>query len=364
MIPFLYLQPGGTLQAELNKAIVEFFNSGHYVLGDGVRRFEAEFAAYVGVPYCVGVGSGLDALHLLLRAYGIGPGDEVIVPSNTYIATWLGVTHAGATPVPVEPDPRTYNLDVNRVEVAVTRRTRAIIPVHLYGQTTDMAPVMEIADRHGLRVIEDAAQGHGARYRGARAGSLGHAAAFSFYPTKNLGAYGDAGAITTDDLDVADRVRLLRNYGSEHRGHHRLAGFNSRLDELQARLLSVRLRYLDADNDVRRHQASNYLTAFDEGEVILPSVPTWAEPVWHAFVIRSTHRDELAAHLLAHDIQTLIHYPVPPHLSPAYADLGLTTGALPLAELLHNTVLSLPLGPHLSDDDVSEVAAAVRSFEP
>ncbi|MFM7102548.1 MAG: DegT/DnrJ/EryC1/StrS family aminotransferase, partial [Verrucomicrobiota bacterium] len=339
-----------------------------YVLGREVEAFEEEYAAYCGTRHCVGVGNCLDAMHLVLRAWDIGPGHEVLVPSNTYIATWLAVSQAGATPVPVEPDPQTYNLDPARLESALTPRTRAIAAVHLYGQTADLDPILALAEKHGLKVLEDAAQSQGARYRGRMAGSLGHAAGHSFYPTKNLGAFGDAGAVTTDDPVLADRVRVLRNYGSRQRYHNEVPGVNSRLDELQAALLRIKLRHLDAWNLRRKHLAGRYLADLSapgaDPRLVLPHVPAWADPVWHLFVIRHPRRDELQRHLAAAGIGTLIHYPVPPHRSGAYAGTpGGWPGGFPVAEHLAESVLSLPMGPHLPADQVAAVAAAVRSFD-
>lgn len=361
-VPFLdLLSPLGELGHELEEAARIVLASGHYVLGEQVASFEEEFAAFCGVAHCVGVGNGLDALHLILRACGIGPGDEVIVPANTYIATWLAVTHAGARPVPVEPDPRTCNLDPGRIEAAVTPATKAILAVHLYGQPADMDPIRDIAVRYGLRVIEDAAQAHGARYRGRRVGGLGDAAGFSFYPGKNLGAIGDGGAVTTDDAELAETVRLLRNYGSRVKYHHALKGFNSRLDELQAALLRVKLRHLDDWNARRCQVAADYLEQLAASGLGLPWVPEWADPVWHLFVVRHPYRDELQRRLTQVGIGTLVHYPIPPHLQPAYADLGLGEGALPLAESIHREVLSLPIGPHLTREQGSAVVAAVAA---
>jgi dTDP-4-amino-4,6-dideoxygalactose transaminase len=352
------------IREEIDAATARFFDSGHYILGAGLREFEERFAEHVGVTHCVGVGSGLEALQLLLRAYGIGPGDEVIVPSNTYIATWLAVTNVGAMPVPVEPDLVTYNLDRDQAEAAISERTKALLPVHLYGLPTPMTDLRELCKAHGLVLLEDAAQAHGAKYREQRAGSLGHAGAFSFYPSKNLGAFGDGGAITTDDQAIAERVRLLRNYGSPKKYENEILGFNSRLDELQARLLLVKLRYLDAWNDNRRRQADIYLEELKEADVVLPCNPEWAAPVWHVFVIRVRAREALANHLADGGIETLIHYPIPPHLQPAYGDLGWQRGTFPVSEEIHETVLSLPIGPHLSDDDIRTVAAAVRDYAP
>jgi dTDP-4-amino-4,6-dideoxygalactose transaminase len=336
-------------------------DSGWYLLGKELEAFELEFAAYCGVNHCIGVGNGLDALHLILRGYGIGRGDEVIVPSNTFIATWLAVSYAGATPVPVEPDPRTYNLDPNRIESALTPHTKAIIPVHLYGQPADMNPIVEIAHKHGLKVIEDAAQSQGARYKGRNTGSLGDAAGFSFYPAKNLGAFSDAGAITTSDTDLADRVCRLRNYGSQKKYYHDLKGFNSRLDELQAAFLRVKLRKLDEWNGRRRRIAALYNSQLStlNSQLLLPLVPDWAEPVWYLFVIRHSRRDLVQQKLFEAGIGTLIHYPIPPHLSGAYANGKYFRGAFPVAEELSDTALSLPMGPHLSQQEASCVVEAL-----
>lgn len=362
MTPFLDLRLiNDRHRRDLHEALDRVLSSGWFILGTEVEQFEAEFAAYCGVQYCVGVANGLDALHMILRAYAIGAGDEVIVPSNTYIATWLAVTYAGATPVPVEPDEKTYNLDPRRIEAALSPRTRAIIPVHLYGQPAEMAAINDIARRRNLRVIEDAAQAHGARYCGQRAGGLGDAAGFSFYPGKNLGALGDGGAITTNDGDLAERLKVLRNYGSRIKYHNEVTGFNSRLDELQAAFLRAKLPALDADNARRAHIAATYLRGLDGlPDVVLPRVPMHIDPVWHLFVIRHPDRDALARRLNAAGVGTMIHYPVPPHLQGAYASLGIGKGALPVSESLHEQVLSLPIGPHVTNDQIDEVIAAVR----
>lgn len=362
-IPFLDLKAAyRELQPELDAAYQRVMESGWYILGEEVEAFEQEFALYCGVKHCVGVGNGLDALHLILRACGIGPGDEVIVPANTYIATWLAVSYAGARPVPVEPDPRTYNLE-DRIEVAITPRSRAIMPVHLYGQPAAMEPILALADRHNLKVIEDAAQAHGARYKGQRAGNLGDAAGFSFYPGKNLGALGDAGAVVTNDDTLADKVRLLRNYGSRVKYYNQVKGFNSRLDPLQAAFLRVKLRYLDAWNERRCAIANYYFEGLaDIPGLILPVVPEWTEPVWHLFVVRHPRRDELQRVLHQAGIGTLIHYPVPPHLSEAYADAGWSTGDWPVTETLANTVLSLPMGPQLEAEGLSLIIETIRIF--
>ncbi|HTL72214.1 MAG TPA: DegT/DnrJ/EryC1/StrS family aminotransferase [bacterium] len=361
-VPFLdFVGPYAELKVELDAAYFRFMRSAWYVLGREVEAFEQEFATYCGVKHCVGVGNGLDALHLILRAYGIGAGDEVIVPSNTYIATWLAVSYSGAVPVPVESDPQTFNLDPDRIEAAITRRTKAIIPVHLYGQPADMDPINGIARKHGLKVIEDNAQAQGARYKGRRTGSLGDAAGTSFYPGKNLGAFGDGGAITTNDAALDDRVRTLRNYGSKKKYYNEVKGFNSRLDELQAAFLRVKLKKLDEWNDRRRRLTALYLTELGGAEnLTLPFVPEWAEPAWHLFVVRHPKRDALQQKLAAAGIGTLIHYPVPPHLSGAYAADKRLRGHLPIAEALSHTVLSLPMGPHLTVEQAELVIGEVH----
>jgi dTDP-4-amino-4,6-dideoxygalactose transaminase len=360
-IPFLDLRDGYVeLRDALDAAALRVLNSGWYILGSEVIAFEREWAEYCGTTHCVGVGTGLDALELVMRAWGIGPGDEVIVPSNTYIASWLAVEAVGATPVPVEPDVETSNLNPELVERAVTTRTRAIMPVHLYGQCVDMGPVVEIAERHGLKVIEDAAQAHGAVYRGARAGALGHAAAWSFYPTKNLGAYGDGGAITTNDEETANRVRLLRNYGSRKKYENELRGTNSRLDELQAALLRVRLRHLDDWNTRRTALATRYTSALAGcADLRLPRVADGCVAVWHVYAIHHPERDRLQTILSEHGIGTLVFYPVPPHLSDAYRDFGFGPGAFPVAEALARTTLALPVGPHLAPEQQDEVIDVV-----
>ncbi len=350
-VPFLdFVGPYEELKAELDEAYFRFMRSAWYVLGQEVEAFEREFADYCGAQHCVGVGNGLEALHLILRAYGIGAGDEVIVPSNTYIATWLAVSYADATPVPVEPNPQTFNIDPARIEAAITPRTKAIMPVHLYGQPADMDPIMALARKHGLKVIEDNAQAQGARYKGRRTGSLGDAAGNSFYPGKNLGALGDAGAVTTNDAVLAERLRSLRNYGSKKKYYNECKGYNSRLDELQAAFLRVKLRKLDEWNERRRVVAGRYLAGLEGADgLTLPVVPAWAEPAWHLFVVRHPKRDALQQALTEAGIGTLIHYPVPPHLSGAYADAKWAAGAFPVAEASANTVLSLPMGPHLRE---------------
>jgi dTDP-4-amino-4,6-dideoxygalactose transaminase len=362
-IPFLDLKEAYLeIKAELDEAYSRVMNSGWYILGSETSAFEQEFADYCGVRHCIGMGNCLDALHLILRAYEIGEGDEVIVPANTYVATWLAVNYAGAAPVPVEPVERTYNIDPRRIEDAITPRTKAIIAVHLYGQPAQMRPIREVAERHGLKVIEDAAQAHGAGYEGRRAGALGDAAGWSFYPGKNLGAYGDAGAVTTDDDALAGRLRELRNYGSRVKYYNSRKGFNSRLDEMQAALLRVKLKYLDEWNARRLKVAATYLEHLEGAGLVLPIVAEGAEPVWHQFVVRSPRRDELQEHLKRAGVQTLIHYPVPPHLQEAYGEMALTKGSFPLTEAIHGEVLSLPIGPHMPESNLSRIIQAARSF--
>lgn len=364
MIPFLDLKtPHVILRQQLEEAFNRVMDSGWYILGNEVKEFEREFSAYCGVKNCIGVGNGLEALHLILRAYGIGAGDEVIVPSNTYIATWLAVSHVGAVPVPVEPDERTHNIDPALIEAAVTDRTRAIIAVHLYGQPADMDAINLVASRHGLKVIEDAAQAHGAKYKGRCVGSLGDAAGFSFYPGKNLGAIGDAGAVTTNDDMLAEKVRVLGNYGSQIKYINEVQGYNSRLDELQAAFLRVKLKCLDEWNERRKVVATEYLQLLESGRFILPYVPSWAEPAWHLFVVRHENRELVQEWLSSKGVGTIIHYPIPPHLQAAYAahrDFGV--GKLPIAEKLADSVLSLPIGPHLSIDQCHDVVNYLLQF--
>lgn len=362
-VPFLDV--GATyreLKAELDAAVGRVLESGWYIGGSEVEAFESEYSRYVGAEYCVGVGNGLDALHLALRAMGVGPGDEVIVPSNTYIATWLAVSYSGATVVPVEPDPATYNLDPSRIEAALTPQTKVILPVHLYGQPANLDPILELARKHGLYVLEDAAQAHGARYKGRCVGAHGDAVAWSFFPGKNLGAFGDAGAVTTNNPEIAEKITILRNYGSKVKYINELRGFNSRLDPIQAAVLRVKLKYLDEWNLRRRTIAAFYLEQLINTGLVLPHVPDWAEPVWHLFVVRTSERDNLQKHLEWSGIGTLIHYPIPPHRQEAYAYLGLKEGSLPIAEAIHREVLSLPIGPHLSLEEAKRVVEAVCSF--
>lgn len=363
-IPFNDLKASyAELREVLDAAYRRVIESGYYVLGPEVESFEAEFAAYCGVQHCVGVGNGLEAISLILKAYGIGSGDSVIVPANTYIATWLPVTHAGAEPIPVEPDEASYNIDPQRVEASIKPNTRAIIAVHLYGQPADMDALAQIAHERKLLLVEDAAQAHGAKYKGRRAGSLGDAGAFSFYPTKNLGAIGDGGAVTTNDQALAERVRVLRNYGSRERYLNELVGYNSRLDELQAALLRVKLSRLDEWNSRRVEIAQDYARKLAPvRQVALPHVASTSEPVWHLFVVRSGSRDALQRHLQAEGIATLIHYPIPPHRSGAYANLAISRSSYPLTEALSGQILSLPIWPQMDARNIEMVSQAVCAF--
>jgi dTDP-4-amino-4,6-dideoxygalactose transaminase len=346
-----------TIAADLSAAVQRVVASGWYVLGPEVEAFEAEWAAYVGAAHCVSVGNGLDALTLSLRALGVGPGDEVVVPSHTFVATWLAVAAVGATPVPHEVDPVTYNLSAATLSAAFTSRTRAVVPVHLYGQPVDSAAVGAVCDAHGVAVVEDAAQAHGARFAGVRVGGHGRTACWSFYPGKNLGALGDGGAVTTDDAELARSLRLLRNYGSSRKYVHEQAGVNSRLDEVQAAALRAKLPHLDAWNAHRARLAATYSAAL-AGAVVVPSVPPGVEPAWHLYVVRSPDRDALAARLAERGVETLVHYPTPAHRQPAFASLGYD---LPVADTLAAEVLSLPMGPHVDEAAAAEVVAAVTS---
>lgn len=361
-IPFLDL--GAVFagaRGDIADAMTRVLDSGWYILGAEVAGFEQAYANYCGAAACVGVANGLDALELSLLAMGVGEGDEVIVPSNTYIATWLAVSHVGATPVPVEPD-ATYNIDPGKIEAAITPRTKVILPVHLYGQSANMTKILDIARRYGLRVLEDGAQAHGAQHRGTRLGGHGDAVAWSFYPGKNLGAMGDGGAVTTNDPEIADRLRVLRNYGSRVKYHNEIIGFNSRLDELQAAILLARLPRLDAENAQRSRIAAIYDQGLADIGLLLPTVAAGNEPVWHLYVIRIDDRDSLAEAMRAQGIATMIHYPIPPHLQSAYASLGLAAGALPISEAIHREVLSLPIGPTMTEAQAWRVVDAVRAW--
>lgn len=348
---------------DLNRRFLSVLDSGWYILGDQLASFERSYAKFCGTAYCLGVGNGLDALHLSLKCLGIGPGDEVIVPSNTYIATWLAVSCCGAKPVPVEPKLDTYNIDPDRIGASVTRRTKAVMPVHLYGQACEMEAIVRIAAKRGLAVVEDNAQAHGASYKGRRTGSFGTINGTSFYPGKNLGALGDGGAITTDDEALYRKAAALRNYGSTVKYRHDEKGFNSRLDELQAAFLAVKLRYLERLNRERAALAARYLKALKGvGDLVMPRIAAGATSVHHLFVVRTPHRDALARHLASKGVGTLIHYPVPSHLQKAYAGTGFKKGQFPIAEEIAGTCLSLPLHPGLPVRSAETVIAAVKGY--
>jgi len=360
-VPFLDLnRMHNPIRSRLDEAYHRVMDSGWFIMGPELAAFETEFAAYSNVKHCIGVGNGLDALHLLLRAYGIGPGDEVIVPSNTFIATWLAVSQCGATPVAVEPDVNTHNINPALIAAAITSKTKAIMPVHLYGQPADMDPINQLAAEHGLVVIEDAAQAQGALYKGRRVGSLGHAAGTSFYPGKNLGALGDGGAVLTNDDAIADQVRRLRNYGSSIKYQHDLAGYNTRLDELQAAFLREKLKFLDVWNAKRKAIANTYSDLLSFADCITPYVPDYADPVWHLYVIRSKCREKLKAHLEQQGIASVIHYPIPPHRQSCYSDYA--SLSMPIAETMAAEVLSLPMLPDMSDAEIKHVSSALRNF--
>jgi len=362
-VPFVSFKP---LEKELDKplraAFDRVFERSWYIDGAEDKAFEEAFAAYCNVDCCVGCGNGLDALLLVLKAWGIGQGDEVIVPSNTYIATALAVTYVGATPVFVEPDIRTYNIDPTLIEEKITPNTKAIMPVHLYGQACDMDPIMAIAKKHNLYVLEDCAQAHGATYKGKVIGSFGDAAGFSFYPGKNLGALGDAGATVTNDKALAAKVRALGNYGSDYKYHHIYKGNNSRLDELQAAFLSAKLPLMDKVNENRRYIADRYLKGIHNPKIVLPYVPEYAVPVWHLFAVRCEKRDELAEYLAEKGIGTNKHYPIPMHLQDCYADLNLPKGSLPIAEEIAETELSLPMYYGMTEEEIDYVISALNEF--
>ncbi len=360
MIPFLDVGAAyRELKSDIDAAIHRVLDDGWYILGPEVEAFEAEWAAYCNVSHAVGVANGLDALILALRALEVGPGDEVIVPSNTYIATWLAVSAVGARPVPVEPDPVTHNMAPANIANAITGATKVLLPVHLYGQPADLDPILALARQHGLGVVEDAAQAHGARYKGRRIGGHGDVVCWSFYPGKNLGALGDAGAVTTNRPELADRIRLLRNYGSREKYVNEVPGVNSRLDPLQAAVLRAKLPHLDAWTDRRRATVDVYANGLRDTGLVLPQAPDWAEPVWHVYVIQSPDRGGLQARLTEAGIGTLIHYPIPPHLQETYSDAALSASDLPLATQLAGEVLSLPIGPQLSASDADRVVSAV-----
>lgn len=362
-IPFVSFKPlEKELDKDLRSAFERVYNRSWYIGGEEDAKFEDEFAKYCNRKYCVGVGNGLDSLFLALKALGIKKGDQVIVPSNTFIATALAVSYVGATPVFVEPDIRTFNIDPTKIESAITNKTKAIMPVHLYGQSCDIDLIMKIAQKHDLFVIEDCAQAHGAKYKGKVIGSFGDAAGFSFYPGKNLGALGDAGATVTNDKSLAEKVRALGNYGSDYKYHHIYQGNNSRLDELQAAFLAAKLPLLDKVNENRRETAHKYLEGMTNPEIILPYVPDYAEPVWHVFAVRCDRRDDLETYLNKNGISTNKHYPIPIHLQECYKDLGFKEGDFPIAEEISRTELSLPMYYGMTDDEIQCVIDRVNEF--
>lgn len=363
-VPFVDLRAQhATIRGEIDRAISHVIETTSFILGDAVTVFEAEFAAYCGVKYAVGVDSGTSALELILRAYDIGPGDEVITAANTFIATVLAISNTGATPVLVDINPQTYNLEAGAVEAAITPRTRAVIPVHLYGQPVDMDPLVAVTQKHGLVLIEDACQAHGAEYKGRRAGSIGHAAAFSFYPAKNLGACGDGGMVVTDDARITDRLKQLRNYGQRQKYHHETIGYNRRLDTIQAAILSVKLKYIDAWNEARRRHAASYSDLLAGMNAVTPEVLAGADPVWHLYVVQHERRDALQRYLADHAISTGIHYPIPIHLQPAYKGLGYERGQFPVTERCAERILSLPMYAELTEGQVARVVEMIDTFE-
>ena len=351
------------IKAELLPSFENFIDKGWYVLGDQVKQFEKDYADFCTTKHTVGVANGLDALIIALKTLNIGPSDEVIVPSNTYIASWLAVSYVGATPIPVEPRIDTYNINPNLIEAAITSKTKAIMPVHLYGQCCEMEAIMNIALKHNLFVVEDNAQSQGATYNGQITGSFGHINGTSFYPGKNLGAYGDAGAITTNDEHLYHRANVIRNYGSQKKYYNEIKGINSRLDELQAGFLSIKLKHLNKWSKQRNHIASLYNQMLHGvGDVITPELAKGATSVYHLYVIRTNKRDELQQYLNTHEVGTLIHYPLPPHLQEAYQELGYQKGDFPLAETIADTCLSLPLFPGLTDEQVEQVCNTIKQF--
>jgi len=365
MIPFLELKRSNlAYQDEINRAILRVCDSGWFILGNECREFEKKFAAYCGTAHCIAVGNGLEAIRLVLMAYtelGIfNKGDEIIVPANTYIATLLAVSESGLTPVFVEPDIRSYNIDTSKIEEKITGKTKAILPVHLYGQVCDMDSLEKIASKYNLRLIDDAAQAHGAVYKGKIAGNFCDATAFSFYPTKNLGALGDAGAVTTNDNELADMIRSLANYGSSEKYIHNYKGINSRLDEMQAAILSVKLDHLDNESAKRHEMVAFYLDNIKHPDIILPSFNRMEEHVFHLFIIRTERRDELKNYLYENGIQTQIHYPVPPHKQLAYKELR--NLSLPVTEKIHREVLSLPLFSGMTQEEMKTVVDAINSW--
>lgn len=364
-VPFLDV--GATykeLSKDVDEAIARVLHSGWYVLGPELESFERDFAAFVGANHCIGVANGLDALEIGLRALEVGPGDEVIVPSNTYIATWLAVSAVGAIPVPVEPRRDTHNIDPSLIERAITKRTKAILPVHLYGQPAELKPILEIAARHGVRVIEDAAQAHGSEYDGRLIGGHGDVVAWSFYPGKNLGGLGDGGAVTSNDPDIADRAKVIRNYGSRIKYVNDVRGMNSRLDPIQAAILRVKLSHLEEWNERRTKIADYYASSIDNPYVVKPALAPRTRSAWHLYVISTANRSSLEAHLSQRGISTLIHYPIPPFLQQAYGNCGYDPTKYPIAVKLAKEVLSIPIGPHLTMEQAAWTANSINSWSP
>lgn len=364
MVNFLDMKPmHDKIKNEIMEAVERVYDSGWYVLGKEVELFEEEFAKYSGTKYCVGVGSGLGALELILKGYDIGEGDEVIIPANTFIATAFAVSHAGATPVLVDVDEKTYNINPELIESAITDKTKAIMPVHLYGHPCDMDPIVEIAKKHNLKVIEDSSQAQGALYKGRMVGSLGDASGMSLFPVKNMGALGDAGVVTTDDKELADKIKILRNYGSSKKYYHEYKGYNCKLDEIQAAILRVKLKYIDEWNEYRQNIASEYLKNIKNDKIMLPSILEGANHVWHRFVIRTKDRDGLQKYLQSNGIQAMPHYPVPIHKQEAYTELSYLIGTLPVTEHISDEILSLPVYPGISKYDIEKVIESINRYD-
>ncbi len=362
-VPFVDLKAQyQTIAPEIDSAILDVVRGGGYILGKQVTEFELAFAKYSEVDHAIGVDCGSSALELSLRAFDIGPGDEVITTANTYIATAFAASHTGATPVLVDVDPVTYNMDVELFERAITPRTKAVIPVHLYGQPADMDPILDVARKHNLIVIEDACQAHGARYKGKRVGGFGHASAFSFYPAKNLGCYGDGGMVVTNDPQVADRIRIMRNEGQSQKYYHDVKGYNSLLDTVQAAVLGVKLKYLDQWNQARRSHAALYDQLLVNSGVATPKVASYAEHVYHLYIVRAPERERLQAFLKEKGVFTGIHYPIPIHLQKAFPELGYHAGSFPVTEKAASEIVSLPMFAELADEQIHATAAAIKEF--
>lgn len=363
-IPFLDLRAAYLeLKPLIDAASLRVLDSGWYIGGTEVETFERQFAAYCQTNFCIGTANGLDALHLALRALNVSHGDEVIVPSNTYIATWLAISYTGATIVPVEPNEFTYNINPELIEAAITPKTKVILVVHLYGQPVDLAPILEVAKRYNLHILEDAAQAHGAKYQNQPIGGHGDIVAWSFYPGKNLGAMGDGGAVTTNDPMLAEKIIMLRNYGSKEKYINQIIGYNSRLDPLQAAILGVKLPFLDQWNQRRQKISDYYYKNLKNTSFLLPKILPWVTPAWHLFVIRHSERNKLRLYLEQQGIGIVIHYPIPPHLQAAYSHLGYISGDFPISENIHNQVLSLPIGPHLTEEQMIRIVQVLQAFD-